>query len=79
MLVFDCCIPSCGAIEPVQSLIRSFADQKIRPVQLIVLIWKERTVAELHEFATIIHRIVDPLGIDLVIQHAHYSDHRQGQ
>lgn len=60
------------------NLIESLADQSVLPVRVIILVWKERSVIELHEFATLVHERIDPLWIELIIQHAFYSDHEQG-
>jgi hypothetical protein len=49
------------------------------PVRLVILVWKERTVAELHDFAEMVHIIIDPLGIDFVLLHSSYTDHESGR
>ncbi len=79
MLTFDLLIPSHGWIYPIMHLITSLSDQKVLPTRVVVLVWKECLVVEVQEFATMIHAVVDPLGIELIIQHAYYSDHEQGR
>ena len=49
------------------------------PTRVVVLVWKECLVVEVQEFASMIHAVLDPLGIELIIQHAYYSDHEQGR
>lgn len=77
MIAFDLLIPSHGWIFPIINLIESMPFQGVFPQRIVILIWKECTVIALQEFAERIHHIVDPLGCELIIQHAHYSDHVQ--
>lgn len=79
MYIYDLCIPSHGWVHPVLELVQSLHHQTMLPARVIILVWKERTVAELHEFVTSLHEVLDPLGIDLIIQHTHYSDHQPGR
>ena len=78
MLQYDLLLTSHGEVFPILHLIESLADQSVLPVRVIILVRKERSVIELQEFATLIHERIDALGIELIIQHAYYSDHEQG-
>jgi hypothetical protein len=60
-------------------LITSLRDQNVLPTRVVILVRKECLVVELQEFASMIHAVVDPLGSELIIQHAYYSDHEQGR
>jgi hypothetical protein len=79
MLSFDLLIPSHGGFHPIIPLIESIARQTIRPARVIILVWKECSVVHLQQLADAIHSIIDPLGSELIIQHAFYSDHEQGR
>gem|GEM_PF-4094781 len=61
------------------NLIHSLENQLLLPDRVVILVWKERTVVELQELANALHVVLDRLHIELVLQHAYYSDHQQGK
>lgn len=78
-MLFDLLIPCHWWMYPIMNLIHSLEQQTVLPARLVILVWKESTVLALQELADAIHAVVDRLSIELVVQHAHYSDHQQGR